>query len=403
MKKPLDLNPAVFTLHQADVTALLDRLGLHMAPISPLFGAMASRETSEEALQWADDSDFADVLGTLAAPDRVVRVYAGGGMQPRGDLFMCIRPNQHFPMVAITPSVEESWVILGFSDTVMGTRWLTDTLAGDVEDVPQSPFPETFPLRLGVYIWATIDQFRRSTYEQLLDFRADEPLRFTLEDFSENIRRGVQAGDIRWALPAFIALTPGIGEAAMTPDPSVFNQLLETDMMFPVSGDGAGLTFTFGEVGQDLGIEFYRTWVKSAGIEVRDAVASGYAVRHRAYLSVTMWANHMWELLNHDEAEIRYAPMAHAAVLKLLESWIQGPMQPEAVVPVIEIPQSGEASVIIQDGVCDTCGAPMLPDAQFCSKCGTPKADAALICASCGAPLKSGQRFCTKCGTPVAH
>lgn len=51
--------------------------------------------------------------------------------------------------------------------------------------------------------------------------------------------------------------------------------------------------------------------------------------------------------------------------------------------------------------VCKACGAPMLPDQDFCPKCGTRKAaqPSQNACQSCGAPMLPDQEFCPKCGT----
>ena len=48
---------------------------------------------------------------------------------------------------------------------------------------------------------------------------------------------------------------------------------------------------------------------------------------------------------------------------------------------------------------CPHCGAAASARAQFCPKCGKPRA-AAVACAKCGAPFQGDAGFCAKCGTP---
>lgn len=51
---------------------------------------------------------------------------------------------------------------------------------------------------------------------------------------------------------------------------------------------------------------------------------------------------------------------------------------------------------------CQSCGAVINGDAEFCSKCGTKYvAPVSKVCPSCGAILKEDSLFCTKCGQPV--
>lgn len=45
---------------------------------------------------------------------------------------------------------------------------------------------------------------------------------------------------------------------------------------------------------------------------------------------------------------------------------------------------------------CRSCGATLLPSANFCAECGTSQLTQ--ICSGCSNPLQKGTRFCTSCG-----
>jgi hypothetical protein len=51
------------------------------------------------------------------------------------------------------------------------------------------------------------------------------------------------------------------------------------------------------------------------------------------------------------------------------------------------------------------CGAPLPPNAHFCSHCGRPSAAAppVLTCTHCGHPLPADTNFCASCGNRVAN
>jgi uncharacterized protein (DUF2249 family) len=51
-----------------------------------------------------------------------------------------------------------------------------------------------------------------------------------------------------------------------------------------------------------------------------------------------------------------------------------------------------------QPQTCEHCGAPMVADQRFCSKCGW---SAAQDCPSCGNKLRAGDLFCSSCGTKI--
>ena len=52
--------------------------------------------------------------------------------------------------------------------------------------------------------------------------------------------------------------------------------------------------------------------------------------------------------------------------------------------------------------ICGNCGAPLEPDAQFCTECGTKvEIQEGRRCPSCGAPLDDDSLFCSECGCKV--
>ncbi|MGB3005292.1 MAG: zinc ribbon domain-containing protein, partial [Chitinophagaceae bacterium] len=293
-----------------------------------------------------------------------------------------------------------------------------------------------------IYVLGAIDQYRRCSYENMLNHRPEETFSFSLATYAANIEKELKSGDLRWLLPAFAALTPGFNELNLTEDKMVYEQLIDADVMLPVSSGEAGFLFGFGEVGKDLGTEFFRTWVQSAGIEVNNITTEGMNLQHRAFVAGTMLANHFFEILPAAETRnrIRYAPLNRNALGELLEAWAT-PL-PEKIVPVETIKQEEKAPALVTEvttaetitGVtaaetvakattietitdataaaetsnCTTCGSVVLPGAHFCPKCGTilaPKKTVVPVqkfCSQCGQPVNEKNRFCSKCGKPIS-
>jgi len=374
----IHVQPSVFTLNKKDIGELLRRLHLQVLAGSPFQTDGEGDETtvlpdtSEELLK---DQVFVAALQVLAAPQRVVRVYAGGGLQPRGNLFMCIHSGmKEAPIVAVTPSFENSWVVLAFPETVQGIAWLLDTVGCNIEVAPQSPFPDTFTPEFLVYFFGIIDQYRRCSYENMLQHRSGETAPFTMEDFAANIKASLQSSDLRWALPALINLTPGFANLPLEPDTNVYAQLIDADVMLPVENSQGKLQFIFGEVGRDLGIEFLRSWIQSAGIEV-SGISNGHMIsEHRAFIACTMLANHLFELLpvTSGKQEVHYAPLSRNALGALLEEWILAEPGSTATADTQTASTAREATPQpeIKKLFCAHCGKPLLKAAQFCVHCG---------------------------------
>ena len=51
---------------------------------------------------------------------------------------------------------------------------------------------------------------------------------------------------------------------------------------------------------------------------------------------------------------------------------------------------------------CNKCGAPLLPESNFCTSCGSPvQGSARHLCPNCGAQVAEDSAFCNQCGERV--
>lgn len=65
---------------------------------------------------------------------------------------------------------------------------------------------------------------------------------------------------------------------------------------------------------------------------------------------------------------------------------------------IARVRQSGDGRRITTDKTCPACGAVVLPDALFCSGCGTALAT---NCQVCSAAVGADDRFCCRCGAAL--
>lgn len=106
-----------------------------------------------------------------------------------------------------------------------------------------------------------------------------------------------------------------------------------------------------------------------------------------------------------DYQSLRADLLSEAA--KLMQS--QDQQKDEAIEAMIQSRRKAHTIARLDDGsqpkaarvekLCLNCQAPLLNDAKFCSKCGSPAADSA--CPKCGRSLAPDDRFCPACGTAV--
>lgn len=365
----MNTEPSVFTINKNDIGFLLHRLQLLAvagSPLHPFAHSNTPGATAEELLQ---NNLFVAAMQVLAAPQRLIRVHAGGGTQPRGDLFIAVQPqNKIVQAVAVTPSQDDTWTVITHAETKSCINLLLDIVAVENETAAPAVLPETFTPEFLLYLFGAIDQFKRCGYEALLQYRQEESQVFSLNAFANNMQKAMKSADLRWLLPSFVVLTPGFSELNLTADSTVYEQLIDADIMLPVESTGEPM-FTFGETGKELGEEFSKHWIQSSGIEVSTVLGEGAVAQHRAFLATTMLTNHLFGIEKTRTANnISYVSHSHHSLAVLLEDWMTKDVTEPAMVKAEEttVPP---ASVSVKK-FCPQCGEPVRENTKFCAKCG---------------------------------
>ena len=361
--------PSVFTINKNDIGILLHRLQLQAvagSPLHPFADSNTPVTPTEELLQ---NNLFIAAMQVLAAPQRLIRMYAGGGTQPRGDLFIAVQPqNKTVQAVAVTPSQDDTWTVVAHAEIKSCINWLLDIVA--VENETAAALPATFSPEFLLYLLGAIDQYKRCGYEELLQYKQGDAYVFTLNAFADNMQKAMKSADLRWLLPSFVVLTPGFSELNLMADSTVYEQLIDADIMLPVESTGEPM-FTFGETGKELGEEFSKHWIQSSGIEVSTVSGEGAVAQHRAFLATTMLTNHLFEIVKTGTANnIGYASHSHHSLAALLEEWMTKDVIEPAVVKAEET--TVQQAVVSVKKFCPQCGEPVRESTKFCAKCGKP-------------------------------
>lgn len=366
----MNTEPSVFTINKNDVGFLLHRLQLQAIAASPLHPFADSNTPVTPTEELLQNNLFVAAMQVLAAPQRLLRVHAGGGTQPRGDLFIAVQPqNKSVQAVAVTPSQDDTWTVIAHAETKSCINWLLDIIA--VENETAEALPATFTPEFLLYLFGAVDQYKRCGYEALLQYRQEESPVFSLNAFADNMQKAMKSADLRWLLPSFVVLTPGFSELNLMADSTVYEQLIDADIMLPVESAGGEPLFTFGETGKELGEEFSKHWIQSSGIEVSIVSGEGAVAQHRAFLATTILTNHLFEIVKTGTANnISYASHSHHSLADRLEEWMTNDVAEPATVKA-EDAAVQQADVSVKK-FCPQCGEPVRENIKFCGKCGRP-------------------------------
>lgn len=322
-------------------------LGLDCRDLSPFAARVnapsASPVTDVAALTaLAKNPVLAHAASIVSDPDLRLECVLGGGSASIGHVTL-YRRRQHAGAVALTPSVEGAFLLHCFPDTPMAARWLAhllsripDFVAWDVDTLSEMgatlelprEIPGEMPFETLLYLLHAIDVFRRGVYRNLLDYRPVEgSLTVTAAEFDETLGAALRSGDVRWLLPAFHRLTPGLADLRVEPRPEHLEILARADLIHPVrTADTGEARYRFGEVGTRVGVEFYRTWHSAASIARTLRGQRGPGLR--AFLAPTAFANHLFEVETRRDGHgaVHHHPLDEAG----LAEWLGQVLAPRA-------------------------------------------------------------------------
>lgn len=398
----------IFQINNSDVGPLFtDTLRLQCNGLSP-FGeslrtyAPGSGAPSAGLAEIARHPRLQEVAAILSQPDlRITHRTGGGSLDVSFFGAFRSRSVRQEAIATLTPSFEGSWMVQLFDTPREYLAWWLGLVASRVEEPAANYMPPPLPLESLVYLLHAVDSFRRVSYASMLSYTpAVEPF-VTSAEFSETLTRALSSQDMRWLLPAFLYLTPGLNQFTFEPSPEHLDILEEHDFLLPVQHPQTREdVFVFGEAGRTLGVEFYRTWMMAVGFDTTVLTPQGEKSVNRGFLAPTALANHLIRLepdgtggctANHQaltlaELEFRLRDMLDPALAAEGANgvtpglaWsgdvgrpaaLSGSPPPQAPQVVPGPPTAAPSGAI--GAFCPNCGIPRTPGARFCRACGAP-------------------------------
>jgi hypothetical protein len=414
-----------FQINRGDLGPIFRLLHLECRTLSPCAGIDESAAPITDATELttlALDPALARAVAVLAAPDLKVDCVIGGGSSGLGYISVCRRRDiDSRGAVALVPAFGDAFLVHCFDDTTVAADWLARTLntlpeflAWDPATLssivmrPEMPddLPEKMPLETLIYLLHSIDMYRATVYQNLLQHTpVDSDLRISAADFDAALSRAVTSGDIRWLLPAFQRLMPALRNCDLAPQAEHIEMLSRCNVIKPVRTSGPGpAAYLFGSTGARLGLEFYRSWHGAVGISIERTAG---LLPPSYFLAPTAFANHMFTLEcgAGNRGAVSYRAQTDTQLAESLRLILETPPAslPTAATPVSATAATSAATASIACLVCEKQNA---IGAVFCIACGVrldneSSPPAKPNCSCCRHPLEPGMKFCANCGEPA--
>ncbi|MDO8691339.1 MAG: hypothetical protein Q7R39_15240, partial [Dehalococcoidia bacterium] len=296
--------PLIVQISHDDLGPLLvDVLHLECNSLSPLADIVkaygpGTRPANTGASEISRHPLFPSAASILAQPDlRILHRTGGGATDVSWVSAFMRRSEDRETMVTLMPSTERSVLIQLFESPDRYLVWWLDTMATRVEKASPNYMPPPIRLESLVYLLHAVDAYRRACFESMLRYAPTAEPSVTPSAFAETMNASIGSRDLRWLLPSFLYLTPGLNDYSFSPGAEHLARLAEHDFLLTAQKtDTEEDIFIFGEAGRTMGVEFYRTWMFGIGFESTVLVSGQERTLNRGFLAPTALANHLFQL-----------------------------------------------------------------------------------------------------------
>lgn len=357
--------PLAFVVQNDELAAMIAvHMKLKCNPLSRYAGTRPEDETplSEDTLNFMQNERFKEALCIIAQPQLRLSAMKGGGA-------FCLEPLTVYGRT--TPGgIDIVAVLFGGGNTILALFDSIDTFADWWSEMFAARINSAAPLanflhgrlKIGelVLMLHLIDSYKRAHMESMLLYSPNKDYMVEAEEFFTSLRVAIRSGDIRWLLPAFFALTPGLAGMNLDIQPGMLEIARKLEFIGMLEQvDNAQLKFIYLNTGAIMGNEFANTWMYGVGWNA--SILNNGTVTDLSYkfLAPTSLANHLFTV--YKESDNSYAFSHESYTFDEFTEHFRKWMKEMAATIIPSIPMKG---------YCKNCGASLSPGARFCSKCG---------------------------------
>lgn len=378
--------PITFEIPKQDILRLLvGEMKLEIQRGSYFYGIQASSDPGVKA-QYEDmlvHPAFQKAAAMASAPEAFVVMRVGGGSMALEEIRLHKKLNDRSAIAAVAET-DKDFVIQWYESDQDFLRAWCEAYGANPDETAANYIPPKVTLEEFLFILHSVDAFRRVSFENMLNYSPAETPAMTFADFATTMTASLRSGDIRWLLPAFMVLVPGIHEYELKMASEQAAVLMDKGFMLHAELEKPeDDVLVFGEAGRVMGVEFYRTWLQGFGFELNVSDGTSFKAVNRLFVAPTALANHFVQL---EATTGNHALVNHQAytkdqlIFKLEEIFSKAFSDPAPVLSEtreVGAGQTTETPKTLEKNQTK-------PIEKFCGNCGTPFNDTALFCANCG-------------------
>ncbi len=383
--------PVIFSIKQDDIGAILAIATSPLPNTGSAFykAAPADRAGTDIKAAYGElltDKGSLQALRIITQPDLylIARI---AGVQGLSEIRLHYKKSEG-DLVAVTEETAEGNLTISIFDNYKSwLSWWIEDFASQSGQPAANYIPPKVNLEEFMFVLHAVDSFRRVSYQNMLSHVFTDRAYARVPEFLQSMADSLKSLDIRWLLPAFLTVTPGVEQYQIKIDPQNIGVLLEHDFFREGKLASGEDVLIFGEAGQIMGVEFFRSWFTSCGMEINVAGSGAFTAAERLFIAPTLLGNHFVQLEGGDKGKTIVNHQLYTTeqlAFKLSELFgsifelnvTSGTAEP-GVEPAQKLPESPEQPLV-----------PTPPAKRFCRGCGSQVSAGAAFCGKCGMKLK---------------
>ncbi len=289
-------NPEIFKLMPRDIDHIYKRANLSGNTLSPFRYSSTEAEYPQPS-EWAqalfEAPVFARAARLLLEPDLKIMYHSGGGGTAE-DAFPVLMRQDDSAVLMAAKNKDDDFLCLMFPSISQFLDWWCSMYSNLIKDEYPSPFNNAMPLETLLSALHSIDIYRRSYMESMLNYKLEQGMSVRRPDFLGTLTKALASGDIRWLLPSIFRLTPGLTSVQLKLLPEHLEEVEKMGIIKSWTDENQENMYTLSENGKILGSEFSYTWMSSIGWKASILKAGQEMILSRVYLAPTAFTNHLF-------------------------------------------------------------------------------------------------------------
>ncbi len=294
--------PKVYGLGLTDIEIIIKKeLKLTCEGLSPLSGELkVDGVLSDEVKELLGNEDFMNAAAVLASPSFKIPFNKGGGGEI-GERFTVygLKKGEKTLLVSLY-SGQDALILYSFENAESFAIWFANGYASKAQEQVANVIAPKISVEELVCILHLVDCYKRVQMCSMLDYVSIESPFIPAFDYAATLKASVEKRDLRWLLPTFFELMPGLSEKKFDINREHLNAAIIIGLISETKQPENDVIYQYNIYGKVLGVEFERTWGFGMGFNVITNRGQGNAI----FFAPTSIANHIFTLENDEISHI---------------------------------------------------------------------------------------------------